>query len=202
MGAIYEWSQSRGCLMPFEFRKFEISGPQLVCPRIFDDERGYFFELYKHTDFTSGEIEEHFVQDNFSRSAKGVLRGLHYQKDPAAQGKLVMCMKGVIYDVAVDIRKGSPTFGKWVGAELTDSNRFMLYVPPGFAHGFQVISDGAEVLYKCTAEYSPQNDRGIIWNDRDINISWPLAEPVFSSKDKLHPALRDADNNYTYYSKL
>jgi dTDP-4-dehydrorhamnose 3,5-epimerase len=182
--------------MPFEFTQLEIPGLVLVQPQVFGDNRGFFFELYKHSDFARGGIVEHLVQDNYSKSAKGVLRGLHYQKTPRAQGKLVMCLKGGIYDVAVDIRKGSPRYGKWVGVELTEENRLMLFVPPGFAHGFQVLSDTAEVLYKCTDEYSPADDRGIIWNDLDINIAWPLRDPVLSGKDKIHPALRDADNNF------
>jgi dTDP-4-dehydrorhamnose 3,5-epimerase len=118
--------------------------------------------------------------------------------NPHAQGKLVLCMKGTIYDVAVDIRRGSPHYGKWIGAELSEKNRHMLYVPPGFAHGFQVLSDSAEVLYKCTAEYSPSDERGIIWNDPDINVSWPLGNPVLSDKDKRNPSFRNADNNFEY----
>lgn len=183
--------------MPFEFKTFDIPGPVLVRPQLFGDDRGFFLELYKHTDFVRGGIKEHFVQDNYSKSAQGVLRGLHYQKTPKAQGKLVMCLKGSIYDVAVDIRKGSLQYGKLVGVELSEANRHMLYVPPGFAHGFQVLSDAAEVLYKCTDEYSPDNDRGIIWNDPDISVPWPLTAPVLSGKDKVHPRLRDADNNFT-----
>jgi dTDP-4-dehydrorhamnose 3,5-epimerase len=109
-----------------------------------------------------------------------------------------MCLKGRIFDVAVDIRKGSPHFGKWVGAELTEENRHMFYVPSGFAHGFQVLSPAAEVMYKCTDEYSPSDERGIIWNDPDIAIAWPIAEPVLSGKDKINPRLRDADNNFVY----
>jgi len=182
--------------MPFEFKSLEIPGLVLVQPRVFGDNRGFFFELYKHSDFVSGGIKDHLVQDNYSKSAKGVLRGLHYQKAPKAQGKLVMCMQGRICDIAVDIRKGSPHYGKWIGVELTDENRLMLYVPPGFAHGFQVLSDTAEVMYKCTDEYSPANDRGIIWNDPDINIAWPLKDPILSDKDRIHPALRDADNSF------
>lgn len=182
--------------MPFEFKTLDIPGPVLVSPRVFRDDRGFFIELYKHTDFVRGGIKEHLVQDNYSKSSKGVLRGLHYQKTPNAQGKLLMCLKGNIYDVAVDIRAGSPKFGKWVGVELSEENRQMLYVPPGFAHGFQVLSDAAEVLYKCTNEYSPADDRGIIWNDLEINISWPIKDPVLSGKDKIHPFLRDADNNF------
>ncbi len=183
--------------MPFEFKRFEIPGLVLIQPKVFDDGRGFFLELYKHEDFVRAGIREHLVQDNYSKSVKGVLRGLHYQKTPKAQGKLVMCMKGRIFDVAVDIRKGSSHYGKWAGVELTEVNRLMLYVPPGFAHGFQVLSDTAEVMYKCTDEYSPSSDRGIIWNDPDINISWPLPDPILSGKDKLHPFLRDADNNFT-----
>jgi dTDP-4-dehydrorhamnose 3,5-epimerase len=182
--------------MPFEFKTLEIDGLMLIRPQIFGDDRGFFLELYKHTDFVQGGVKEHLVQDNYSKSSKGVLRGLHYQKSPKAQGKLVMCLKGKIYDVAVDIRKGSSQYGKWVGAELSEENRLMFYVPPGFAHGFQVLSDTAEVMYKCTNEYSPVDDRGIIWNDPDINISWPLKDPVLSGKDKIHPYLRDADNNF------
>jgi len=188
--------------MPFEFRTLEIPGPVLVRPQIFGDARGFFLELYKHSDFVRGGIREHLVQDNYSRSAKGVLRGLHYQKTPKAQGKLIMCLKGEIYDVAVDIRKGSPQYGKWTSVELSEENRLMLYVPPGFAHGFQVLSKTADVLYKCTDEYSPEVDRGIIWNDTDINITWPLRDPVLSAKDKIHPLLRDADNNFEFnYSR-
>ncbi len=184
--------------MPFEFDKLEIPGPVLIRPRIFDDGRGFFLELYKHSDFVKAGISDFLVQDNLSKSTRGVLRGLHYQKMPKAQGKLVMCLKGSMFDVAVDIRKGSPHYGKWAGAELTEENRHMLYVPPGFAHGFQVLSDTAEVMYKCTAEYSPADERGIIWNDPDVAIAWPIADPVLSGKDKGNPRLQDADINFTY----
>jgi dTDP-4-dehydrorhamnose 3,5-epimerase len=184
--------------MPFEFKQLALPGPILIRPQVFGDDRGFFVELYKHSDFVLAGITEHLVQDNFSKSAKGVLRGLHYQKSPKAQGKLVLCMKGVIFDVAVDIRKGSPQYGKWIGVELSEQNRQMLYVPPGFAHGFQVLSETAEVLYKCTDEYSPPDERGILWNDTEINIAWPLENPVLSAKDKLNPVLRDADNGFVY----
>ncbi len=184
--------------MPFEFVPLQIPGLILVKPQVLGDNRGFFFELYKHSEFIRAGIREHLVQDNYSRSSKGVLRGLHYQKIPKAQGKLVTCMKGSIYDVAVDIRRGSPQFGKWVGVELSEENRQIVYIPPaGFAHGFQVVSEAAEVLYKCTEEYSPGDDRGIIWNDPDINIAWPLQLPILSGKDKVHPRLRDADINFT-----
>lgn len=182
--------------MTFEFKPLEIPGLLLVRPQVFSDDRGFFFELYKHADFARAGINGPLVQDNYSQSTQGVLRGLHFQKIPKAQGKLVMCLKGGIYDVAVDIRKGSLQYGKWIGMELTEQNRHMLFIPPGFAHGFQVLSDTANVLYKCTQEYSPADDRGIIWNDPDINILWPLKDPVLSGKDKLHPLLRDADNNF------
>ena len=192
------WWLSRGCRMPFEFKQLEIPGLVLVHPRVFSDDRGFFFELYKHADFVRAGIKDLLRQDNYSKSSQGVLRGLHYQKIPRAQGKLVLCLKGRIFDVAVDIRKDSPHYGKWTGIELTDENRLMLFVPPGFAHGFQVLSETAEVLYKCTEEYSPDDDRGIIWNDSDINIAWPLKDPVLSDKDQLHPRLRDADNNFVF----
>jgi dTDP-4-dehydrorhamnose 3,5-epimerase len=184
--------------MPFKFSLLEIPGLVLVQTQTFGDNRGFFSELYKHSDFVREGIREHFVQDNYSKSAKGVLRGLHYQKFPAAQGKLIMCMRGRIWDIVVDIRKGSPFYGKWISKELTDENRLMLYVPPGFAHGFQVLSDAAEILYKCTDEYSPANDRGIIWNDPVINIAWPIKDPVLSDKDIAHPTLHDSDNNFIF----
>jgi len=182
--------------MPFNFKSFDLAGPVLVTPRRFNDDRGYFFELYKHSDFVQAGIKEHLVQDNFSRSTRNVLRGLHYQMAPKAQGKLVMCIRGSIFDVAVDIRKDSPQYGKWVGAELNDETRSMLYIPAGFAHGFQVLSDAAEVMYKCTDEYSPASERGIIWNDPEINVTWPLANPLLSGKDQIYPRLRDAENNF------
>jgi dTDP-4-dehydrorhamnose 3,5-epimerase len=184
--------------MPFEFIPLEIPGLRLIKPRVFGDDRGFFLELYKHSDFSRAGIGERLVQDNYSRSVKRVLRGFHYQKNPKAQGKLISCIKGGIYDVAVDIRKGSPHYGKWVGVELTEENKHLLYVPPGFAHGFQVVSDAAEVMYKCTEEYSAADDRGIIWNDPDINVAWPLRDPLLSEKDKVHPGLKDADNNFLF----
>jgi len=177
---------------------FELPGLILVEPRVFADERGVFLETYRHSDFAAAGIPEHFVQDNHSRSSGGVLRGLHYQKVPRAQGKLVRCLAGRIFDVAVDIRTGSPAYGKWAGVELSGENNRMLYVPAGFAHGFLVLSDIAEVTYKCTEEYSPSHDRGIIWNDPDIGIRWPRPVPVLSAKDAQHPRLRDADNDFVY----
>ncbi|OGW19692.1 MAG: dTDP-4-dehydrorhamnose 3,5-epimerase [Nitrospirae bacterium GWC2_57_13] len=184
--------------MPFDFEEFMISGLVLVRPKRFQDSRGFFVETYKHSEFASRGINEQFVQDNYSSSQQGTLRGLHYQKAPAAQGKLVTCLRGRIYDVAVDIRRGSPFFGKWAGVELTDENGLLLYVPPGFAHGFLVLSDRAEVLYKCTQEYSPDHERGIIWNDPEIGIQWQNSAPMLSPKDKELPFLREADMNFSY----
>jgi dTDP-4-dehydrorhamnose 3,5-epimerase len=186
--------------MPFHFERLGIPEIILVEPEIFKDTRGFFMETYKYSDFVRADIEAHFVQDNFSRSSLGVLRGLHYQKDPEAQGKLIQCLQGKIFDVAVDIRKGSPTFGRWVSAELSGETGRVLYVPPGFAHGFLVLSDTADVMYKCTRQYSPENDRGVIWNDPDVNIRWPLKNPSLSGKDSRHPLLKDADNNFEYPS--
>lgn len=184
--------------MPFEFIKMDVPGLVVVDPRVMGDERGSFLEVYKHSEFARNGIAEHFVQDNYSRSARTVLRGLHYQLDPKAQGKLVRCVKGRIFDVAVDIRLGSPTYARWTGIELSEANNLMLYLPAGFAHGFLALSDGVEVLYKCTEEYSPAHDRGIIWNDPEIGIDWPIREPLLSEKDRRHPLLRDAENTFRF----
>ena len=188
--------------MPFEFIKTEMPDVILVKPKVFNDKRGFFMETYKKSDFESAGIDTDFVQDNHSKSIKGVLRGLHFQKEPFAQGKLVRCVKGKIFDVAVDIRKGSPTFGKWVGYELSDENRLMLWIPKGFAHGFLTLSDEAEVIYKVSGgEYAPEYDAGIRWNDPDINIRWPLdkvEQVLLSEKDRNLPFLKDADINFTY----
>jgi len=184
--------------MPFHFRRLEIHDIILIEPDVFKDKRGFFMETYKHSDFVRIGIHEHFVQENYSKSQRGVLRGLHYQKNPNAQGKLVQCIKGDIFDVAVDIRRGSPTFGKWAGLKLSGKNRLILYIPPGFAHGFVVKSAFAEVLYKCTKEYSPEDERGIIWNDPDIDIHWRVKKPLLSGKDMSYPLLRDADIDFEY----
>lgn len=181
--------------MPFEFKKYEISDIQLIIPKVFNDERGFFLEKYKKTDFFLNGIKDEFNQDNHSKSTKGVLRGLHYQKEPKAQAKLVSCIKGDILDVAVDIRKDSATFGKWIAERLTEENKHILYIPAGFAHGFVVLSDEAEILYKASNEYSKEHDRGILWNDPDINIQWNIDfEPILSEKDKNQPRLRDIED--------
>ncbi|MBF0459428.1 MAG: dTDP-4-dehydrorhamnose 3,5-epimerase [Nitrospirae bacterium] len=179
--------------MPFEFERLAIPDVVLVTPRVFPDERGFFKEIYKYSDFAAFGINERFVQDNFSKSSKNVLRGLHYQIYPKAQGKLVACQSGEILDVAVDIRSSSRTFGRWVSAVLTAENHKMLYIPPGFAHGFVVLSDIVEITYKCTNEYSPKDDRGIIWNDPDLNINWTVKTPLVSVKDSRLPRLKDAE---------
>ncbi|MBF0554036.1 MAG: dTDP-4-dehydrorhamnose 3,5-epimerase [Nitrospirae bacterium] len=179
--------------MPFEFERLDIPDVVLVTPRVFPDDRGFFKELYKYSDFAAFGIKERFVQDNFSKSSKDVLRGLHYQVAPKAQGKLVSCQRGEIFDVAVDIRADSGTFGRWVSAVLTGENHKMLYIPPGFAHAFVVLSDTVEVMYKCTNEYSPKDDRGIIWNDPEININWAVKTPLVSDKDARLPRLKDIE---------
>jgi len=184
--------------MPFEFKRLGIPEVILITPRVFNDERGFFKELYKVSDFSSFGIRKIFIQDNLSFSKYGVLRGLHYQIEPKAQGKLVSCLKGIVFDVAVDIRRGSPTYGKWVGIELSAKNHQMLYIPPGFAHGFVVLSDEALVLYKCTQEYAPEAEAGIIWNDPAISIRWPIQNPLLSPRDKKWPTLNEANNNFVY----
>lgn len=178
--------------MSFEFVKLAIEDVILIKPKVFGDNRGFFMESYKKSEFAENGINVDFCQDNHSKSTKGVLRGLHYQLPPKMQGKLVRCPKGKIFDVAVDIRKGSKTFGKWIGEILSEDNFHMLYIPEGFAHGFVVLSETAELLYKTTNEYSPENDRGILWNDPDININWGLDfEPILSEKDKNQPLLKN-----------
>lgn len=184
--------------MPFRFEKLSLSGAILIKPDVFADERGFFVETYKYSEFAKAGITEQFTQDNRSCSKKHVLRGLHFQKNPLPQGKLVSCLRGKIFDVAVDIRRGSPAYAQWAGVELSEENNFMFYIPAGFAHGFLVLSEAAEVLYKCTKEYSPENERGIIWNDPDIRINWPVVNPILSEKDKRLPGLKDADNNFCY----
>lgn len=183
--------------MKFVFTRLEIPDVILIEHELFKDARGFFVEAYKEKDFTEHGIPP-FVQDNYSRSAYGVLRGLHYQIEPASVGKLIRCLRGKIFDVAVDIRKGSPYYGKWVSRELSEDTNEMLYIPPGFAHGFCVLSEIADVFYKMTGYYSPQHDRGILWSDSDLAIPWPIARPEVSTKDAQAPRLKDADNNFVY----
>lgn len=164
-------------------------------PKVFGDARGFFLESYNRRAFdeaAGGAVE--FVQDNHSRSARGVLRGLHYQLPPKAQGKLVRVVRGAVFDVAVDIRRSSPTFGRWVGAELTEDNYRQLWVPPGFAHGFVVLSEIADFQYKVTEYWSPEHERGMLWSDPTLGIAWPLdTAPILSAKDAAAPRLSDAE---------
>ncbi len=171
-----------------------IPGAFVIEPSVFGDARGYFFESYHQEKFATFGITKAFVQDNQSHSRRGVLRGLHYQLG-RPQAKLVRALAGEIFDVAVDVRKGSPTFGNWVGERLSSDNKRMLYVPEGFAHGFLVLSEVAEILYKCTDLYTPTEERGILWNSPELGIPWPLAsgiEPILSSRDILYPTLASA----------
>ena len=183
--------------MPFTFKKLNIPEVILIEAKPFPDARGLFFESFKESDFAKNGIETKFVQDNFSHSIKGVLRGLHYQINPKAQAKLVSVFRGEIFDVAVDIRKNSPTYGKWVGEILSEKNHKILFVPEGFAHGFCVLSEDADVLYKVTNEYSLEHEKGIIWNDPDIDITWPIDKPILNEKDTQLSSLKNADNNFT-----
>jgi dTDP-4-dehydrorhamnose 3,5-epimerase len=161
-------------------------------PRVFGDDRGFFFESYNKKVLGELGVDRNFVQDNHSRSSRGVLRGLHYQLQQT-QGKLIRVVVGTIWDVAVDIRRSSPTFGKWVGEELSAENKRLLWIPEGFAHGFVVLSEFAEVLYKASDFYAPSHEKSLLWNDPDLNITWPLdVEPIISAKDKAGLSLRDA----------
>ncbi|MEO0247248.1 MAG: dTDP-4-dehydrorhamnose 3,5-epimerase [candidate division WOR-3 bacterium] len=184
----------------FKFYRLEIPDVILIEPTIFKDERGHFLEVYRE-DIYQEYVPCRFVQENLSFSRKNVLRGLHYQKKVAAQAKLVQVVQGEVFDVAVDIRKGSPTYGKWVGVILSSENNLLLYIPEGFAHGFCVLSETATLLYRVSSFYSPRDDRGIVWNDPEINIEWPIKDPILSPKDQNLPLLKDADNDF-YYGEL
>ncbi|MFC1510958.1 dTDP-4-dehydrorhamnose 3,5-epimerase [Candidatus Margulisiibacteriota bacterium] len=181
----------------FKFTKSPIPDVLIIEAKSFDDPRGFFMETYNITNFANEGFRERFVQDNLSQSKKGVLRGLHYQINPSPMGKLVRCLRGRIFDVGVDARKGSATFGQWYGEVLTGENKKMLYFPPGFAHGLLSLTDDTLVYYKCTGSYSKENERAIIWNDPAVGIKWPLdkvdGEPILSDRDKVHPCLKDAD---------
>ena len=179
------------------FKKLSIPEVILIEPKIFSDNRGFFFENFKEDDFFSNGIKK-LIQDNISHSTQGVIRGLHYQKNPKAQAKLVTAITGKIFDVAVDIRKNSPTYGKWVGEILSNENHKSLYIPEGFAHGFSVLSKEADVFYKVSNEYSQENEGGIKWDDSTINIPWAIEQPIISEKDNLLPLLKNIDNNFMY----
>lgn len=177
--------------MPFTFKKLALDGLVLVEPRVFPDDRGFFLESYKESEFAKGGVPHRFVQDNHSLSKKNVIRGLHFQHEPRAQGKLVRVLRGSVWDVAVDLRSGSPCYKRWLGVELSADNRLMLFIPPGFAHGFAALTDDVHLLYKCTEEYDGALDAGIRWDDPDIGIEWPVRDPIVSEKDRVLPCLKD-----------
>ena len=181
--------------MSIEVIQTDLPEVLLIKPRVFEDARGFFFESFNQRDWHDATgVECDFVQDNHSRSTKGVLRGLHYQLPPAAQGKLVRALVGEIFDVAVDIRKKSPNFGKWVGQRLSADNKLQMWIPEGFAHGFLVLSDVAEILYKATDYYAPEHERSILWDDPQLRIDWPLhVPPLLSIKDADAPGFLSVD---------
>lgn len=174
-----------------EILKTKIADLYIVKPTVFEDNRGYFFESYNKEQFLKQGIDQNFVQDNESKSAKNVLRGLHFQKPPFAQGKLVRVMKGAVLDVAVDIRKNSPTYGQWASIELTESNKMMYWIPPGFAHGFVTLEDNTVFFYKCTNMYNKASEGSIRWNDPDLNVDWGVTNPILSEKDTISPLFKD-----------
>ena len=183
----------------FQFTKTGIEGLVVVEPKVFGDNRGYFMETYNYNEFKAAGLDMVFVQDNQSKSKKGVLRGLHFQKKNP-QGKLVRVVSGEVYDVAVDLRKGSDTYGKWYGVLLSAENKKQFYVPEGFAHGFVVMSETAEFVYKCTRFYDPSDEGGLMWNDPEIGIDWPVpenAELLLSEKDQHHQPLKDFESPFT-----
>ncbi|MEO0293787.1 MAG: dTDP-4-dehydrorhamnose 3,5-epimerase [candidate division WOR-3 bacterium] len=176
------------------FKKLSIPDVILISPKVLKDKRGLFAETYKKSLFDKAGIRIDFVQENYSKSKKNVLRGLHYQIPPYEQAKLVSCIRGKIFDVVVDIRKNSPFYGKWVGVYLSSRGKNAIYIPEGFAHGYLVLSEEAEIIYKVSKEYSKEHERGILWNDPEININWPLSgEPILSEKDKKLPAFTLAE---------
>ncbi len=185
-----------------KFKKFEtaLEGVYILEPTVFEDHRGFFMESYNKKDFEEIGLFFNFVQDNHSLSVHAlVLRGLHFQLNPKAQTKVVRCLKGAIYDVVVDIRKGSPTFGKWIGVILTEYNKRQIVVPKGFAHGVLTLVPNTEILYKVDEYYSPEHDRSIRWNDPDLKIDWPTSNPILSEKDKNAPFLKDILEEINFY---
>lgn len=177
----------------------DIPGVLILEPSVLTDHRGSFVETYHELRYREAGITEQFVQDNYSRSVRNTLRGLHFQH-PNAQGKLVMALEGTVYDVVLDIRKGSPTFGQWYGMVLSGSTLQQLYIPPGCAHGFCVTSETACFLYKCTAYYVPKDDRGILWDDPALGIAWPVTQPILSRKDQAHRALAAMEGELPIYT--
>ncbi len=181
-----------------QFIETSIPGLLIVKPQVFADDRGYFFESFSEQKFKGAGINFHFVQDNESKSQKGVLRGLHFQNPPHAQGKLVRVIKGAVLDVAVDIRKGSPTYGKYEMVELTGNNKTLLWIPPGFAHGFVTLEDDTVFFYKCTNSYNKESEGSIRWDDPDLNIQWNITNPILSEKDKVSPLFKDFESQFFF----
>ena len=179
-----------------ELVRFDIEGPVLIKPRVFEDERGYFYETFNAGAFQKEGLEIGFVQDNQSLSKTGTLRGLHFQNPPFAQGKLIRVVSGSVFDVIIDIRPNSPTFGQSLKMEINGKNKFMLWIPPGFAHGFLTLEDNTLFLYKCTQLYNKQAESGIIWNDKDLSIEWPLETPIVSEKDLQLTTLKNCENRF------
>jgi dTDP-4-dehydrorhamnose 3,5-epimerase len=175
--------------MPFEFTRLAIPEVLLIAPRVQTDSRGFFMETYKRSEFASAGIGETFVQENHSRSVRGVLRGLHFQRAPKAQSKLIRVVSGKIFDVAVDLRPHSPSRGQWVGVDLSAESRSLMYIPEWCAHGFCVLSDHAEVVYHTSTEYSAEHEGGIMWNDPAVGITWPVSDPIVSDRDTQWPLL-------------
>ena len=182
--------------MAFEFEPLSIPDVIAVRPTRHRDARGYFSEVYRSEPFRTAGIDADFVQDNLTRSSRGVLRGLHYQLPPSAQGKLIGVVRGTIFDVAVDLRRGAETFGRWAGRTLDGETGEMLWIPPGFAHGYCILSDQADVLYKVTATYAPELNRGLRWDDATVGVEWPIEDPVLSDADRVQPSFADCDNPF------
>ena len=182
--------------MSFRFIELELPDLVLIEEVRHGDARGFFAETFRQTAFREGGVPDVFVQDDHARSTRGVLRGLHYQLPPRAQGKLVRVVRGEVYDVAVDLRKGSPGYGRWAGIHLSGDEGRLLWIPPGFAHGYLVLSETVDLTYKVTAEFDPRLDRGIRWDDSDIGVEWPDLEPVLSARDQALPSLSEADNPF------
>lgn len=179
-----------------ELIKTSIDGLLIIKPDVFKDDRGYFFESYNKERFAKTGLNMDFIQDNESKSDKGVLRGLHFQKPPFAQGKLVRVIKGSVMDVAVDLRKDSPTYGKWESVVLTEDNKLQFWIPEGFAHGFVALEDNTIFNYKCTNVYNKESEGSILWNDPDININWNIDNPILSEKDKISPLFKNFESPF------
>ena len=174
----------------------KLPGLLVIDPKVFGDERGYFFESFNEETYKAAGLIERFVQDNESRSGKGVLRGLHFQEPPYAQGKLVRVARGAVMDVSVDIRKNSPTYGEWVAYELSEHNKRQLWIPPGFAHGFATLEDDTIFIYKCSNVYKKESENSIRWNDPELNIEWGIEDPIVSEKDKSSPFFKELNSPF------